>query len=644
MLKKITLIFDARNNVSISRQLDNLGLTLIGLVSLGYCLLTDKFAEISIQLPFFDFPIFIGEICLFLCLFFFLLNWIITKRKITWLTLSVLAYILFILFRAVSGYLEWGPLALRHSAMFYYPLFAVIGFYSFRKEFFKETRTGFLIALFIFILAGDGKFLHIAEWGRITCFILAFILIKQLPVVKIRYLLFLALFICAPYKLFFLGSRAMLVSNLAVAIFLLITLPLAVKVRKNVLLGFTILTLIFLYFGLIKFSDRNALRSISSFKDNIRIYKKYLSDIRMLEPFFTEQSIKKMRVYNKAGTVVYGSENVDPPEKALQAQIEQRLSKLEDEQAKIDQNFGEQISKFKELDNAMSPKVAARREPASSGVNSQTAIITNTVTPGAETKQGLRAAEPLGTATIKKDAPKVTDIQESPSARESAVQVKPRLPETVLSREGSRENLTPEYAELTLEKRRAEANITGLLVRKKEIKQQQVAFKQQLQQLKTGESLGQYPLRDLNSAYGNSIFRIFIWQDMLTELITKKQVFGFSFGKPFRSRKIEILNIADGEWKRDGWIAAHNSYLEIIYRTGILGILFIILIFYTFTGMVLRSIEHQSVTGILLCGVVLNLLVAANFMLILELPYYAIPLWSLFGLTLAYLRELSIQN
>lgn len=492
MLKKLKLKLNNQNNSLLIQRVDNLGLTLIGLISLGYCCFLDKFAELSIRLSFLNFPIFIGEIFLFVCLLLLFFKWKISSQRLTIWGCAILVYTAFILYKASTGYLKWGPLALRHSALFYYPLFAVLGYSFFRKEYFSGKKTLFLIGLFIFILMADTRFLHIIQWDRIACFILSFILIKQQPNNKIRYFLFVILFVCAPYRLFFLGQRTLLVSNVVSMIFLLTTIPLVVKIKKNVVIGFIVLVLMFLYLGATKIFDKNALHSISNLQDNIKEYRRYTANIAMLEPYFKMQPVKQVHVYNTAETV--------------QSRNEQQLFKLDYRETKIRKQLEEQ---------------------------------------------------PAG-----------------------------------------------EFNELNKK-----------------------------------ESLDQRSARSLDELFGNICFRIFIWQDMIADLKAKKPILGFDFGKPFRSKKIEILNMAWGEWSRDGWIAAHNSYLEIIYRSGIAGIILILLIFIVFIKIVLISINNKSILGILLCAILINWFTAANFMLIFELPYYAIPLWSLFGMNLAYLKD-----
>ena len=134
----------------------------------------------------------------------------------------------------------------------------------------------------------------------------------------------------------------------------------------------------------------------------------------------------------------------------------------------------------------------------------------------------------------------------------------------------------------------------------------------------------------------NAVFRLFIWRDMLADLLKEKPFLGFDFGKPFRSKSLEILNWGNGDWVRDGWIGAHNSYIEIIYRMGIVGILLILSLWIILFKMIRKFILTKSFTGVLLCGIIINRFAAANFLLIFELPYTAIPIWTIYGVTLAY--------
>ncbi|MBU0468329.1 MAG: O-antigen ligase family protein, partial [Candidatus Omnitrophica bacterium] len=134
----------------------------------------------------------------------------------------------------------------------------------------------------------------------------------------------------------------------------------------------------------------------------------------------------------------------------------------------------------------------------------------------------------------------------------------------------------------------------------------------------------------------NIVFRLFIWTDILDDIKAEKKIFGIHFGKPFRSKRLEILDWGTMDWQRDGWIAAHNSYLNLIYRGGIVGVILILYIFVILFRLIKYFIAERLISGILLCSVIIYWLVSANFLVILELPQYAIPFWSLYGFTFAY--------
>jgi hypothetical protein len=126
---------------------------------------------------------------------------------------------------------------------------------------------------------------------------------------------------------------------------------------------------------------------------------------------------------------------------------------------------------------------------------------------------------------------------------------------------------------------------------------------------------------------------------MAEEFLTEKPfLFGFSFGRPQRSRSIEVLGWASGEWSRDGWIAPHNSFLHFIYRGGMIGLGVIVLMLWFLARMLLVFASARSLSGGCLVSALIFGLVMANFSVFLELPYTAIPFWALFGLTWAFAR------
>jgi hypothetical protein len=146
--------------------------------------------------------------------------------------------------------------------------------------------------------------------------------------------------------------------------------------------------------------------------------------------------------------------------------------------------------------------------------------------------------------------------------------------------------------------------------------------------------------RSLTLDENNIVFRLFVWRDMARELIKEKAFWGFSFGRPQRSRSLEVLNWATEEWSRDGWITPHNSFFHIIYRAGILGVWLIAIFFFLIGRLVRDFFIMNSTGGGLLVGALVYWLVLSNFFVILELPYNAIVFWTLFGLTWAYRDQL----
>jgi|GEM_PF-1184978 len=151
--------------------------------------------------------------------------------------------------------------------------------------------------------------------------------------------------------------------------------------------------------------------------------------------------------------------------------------------------------------------------------------------------------------------------------------------------------------------------------------------------------------RSLGTAKGNILWRTMVWGDMFTDLRKEKKIIGFDLGYPFRSRSIETLwAVLKQDWSMGhwvGWVEPHNSYIHILYRAGIIGIIFIGFVFAVCLRIIKGFLSQRSVAGILSFSAVLYWLVIANFAVILELPYYAIPFWSLLGWVVGYHRTIS---
>lgn len=507
--------------------LDCLGWSLIGLISLGYILFTNLFAELHIQLPFLDFPIFIGEILLMACLCIFIFKNIPIKKleKRYWIIITFFA---FVVIKAFYSYFqrEREPLAFRNAALLYYPIFSIFAYSFYRAEFLRPKNATFYILIFL-LLFSLGKF---NGYWAFTCFSLAFALIYAQSNKKIKCVMFAILFLVAPYRQLFFTSRMMIISNVLGMIFLIIGFYLSLPIRKTVKISAVTLGIIFIIGGITQFSDKNAIKSIVKLDRIIEIFKEL--DIQIKNYPISEDAMKtskKIRVYNP--DVWYRNRDPDEPLYSSKTTVPE-------------QTVPEQI----EQENVPVSKAVA-------------------------------------------------GIPDGPTTRE--VKLNNAVEQIYLPEE----TVAPEI-------------------------QEENAVKQ----------------RHLGLAYNSALFRLFIWRDMLVELSEKKPILGFDFGKPILPKSLFTLGWASVQFMQDGWVAPHNSYLHIIYRAGIIGVLFLMTIFGILFNMIKKSIKYKSIVGILLCVCIINWFVAANFLLILELPYTAIPIWSLFGVTWAYVSNLKTKD
>ncbi|MCA9409018.1 MAG: O-antigen ligase family protein [Candidatus Omnitrophica bacterium] len=145
--------------------------------------------------------------------------------------------------------------------------------------------------------------------------------------------------------------------------------------------------------------------------------------------------------------------------------------------------------------------------------------------------------------------------------------------------------------------------------------------------------------RLIENAYVTMLFRLFIWRDMLREMKKERAFLGINFGKPQRSKSIEILGWARDEWTRDGWITPHNLYIHLFYRAGIVGLGGICVVFILLIRMIKDFYLQSNITGGILISVIIYWLLIAAFLVFLEFPYGAIPFWSVFGMTFAYYQN-----
>ncbi|MCX5695215.1 MAG: hypothetical protein NTW18_00915 [Candidatus Omnitrophica bacterium] len=492
-----------------NKFIDYTGLFFIGILSVGYLLYYRSFAKLHIDLIFIKAPFFVSDITFAVCGLLFFLKWLMNRKNFNIFTYLFLFYCGFVVIKTIVGYINWGPLSLRHAVLFCYPIFAIFSYSFYRNDFFEPKMTIFLIVVFIFIL----KFCIFHLYFSLTLFIITLILINAYPVKLIKYTLYFLLLLVFPYKLLFNTSRTFMTANLLAMMYISFSSLFISKIKSKYKFIFLLLFLLFVFLGLTKGSRPNEVESLVRFKGLMKRYNETKELIRVKELAF---------VPLKLGIKLYNEES-EGAEKKIKYNSVPGLSTRYD-------------------DKLVAPPVL------------------------------------------------VKNMNYQPKS----------FSQTNLNKEKKEE------ISIALDEKSKEADIT-------------------------------IPPREIEVAYSTSIFRILIWKDVFKELKTVRPLFGFNFGKPFRSQSLEITGNAIGEWSRDGWICLHNSYVDIVYRAGIVGILMVAFILIMLFSLIKISFRNRSLAGILLTGILINWFIAANFLEILEMPYSAIPLWSLFGLTSAYL-------
>ncbi len=578
------LLFSLLNVTKFRRNLSYyvafFGLSSIVLFSFGYISLFAKsLAELNVKFSFLNFPIFAGEILLFVCLLLFLCmhRCSADPKKFTKQHYLILFYCIFIVSKALYGYLNWGPLALRHAALFYYPVFGVLSYAFFRKDFLNRRKSLLLLVVIstMFITKGN------SDYWTPSLILLGFIFIKSYPSKMINYIMFLAFLVIIPYRQLFHICRMMIVSNFLTGIYLIVTLPLILRTSKEIKLAFIMLTASVIILGVFVFTDYGAVKSIVSFRKMEEQFRSADAIIRAGMGQFQMKELKEVRIYN--------------PDKV----------------AEKDSEVGVALSRV--------PPVK-RRELMRNTYESieEKAANSTSVSAGTEVQEKGNG-EQFNVPTV---ANINSEVQEKDNGEQFNAPTVANINNEVQEKDNGEQFNAPNVASIN-----DEAEIT---------------FIDSVKQNAPSEFV-----KKQNASWadnGSAVFRLVIWRDLLRDLAKEKPVFGFDFGKPFRSKSLEILNWGTGDWARDGWIETHNSFLHIIYRTGVIGVLLIFSFLIMLFRMIRKFILAKSFTGVFLCGIIINWFVAANFLPVFELPYSAIPIWTIYGIALAYCYKTHREN
>lgn len=732
------MIKDRNKDLAI-KCINLLGLISIGVICLLYSVYWSNFAERHIQLPFLNFPIFVGEMLLAFCFLLLMFKWGLQRPRFHRGYDLLLLYVLWVLLKTASGYFVYGPFALRTAALFYYPLFAFLVFQFWRREYW-----GVPAALLFFGMLVAAKFLGgWKEYFIFPCFVLCLIFLRRMVHPWGRFGCLLLMFWFFSFRSFFDGSRSFLLGNsMAFSyLFFMLVFGLWQIPRKYKWMMFGGLIVVWA-FGMAHFAQSNQMKSLTTPKklwQNIKLQDEkiqklkptyrpgeilvhlyndnYVQNRTALAYFRQElshgQSVQKSDKYkqriiaemNLKSQLPSGAPEPDPLPPAARPVLPEQ--KLKEEKHVLPQPISPAdvpaalvMAKEKNV-----PAIEGKplKFQALSVVSVSAVNAVHNEPP--EVKPAVPVAPPPATmaavaAPVTRESRNIPEKRQRHKDRMAAAnkflsdfqlrlvsqfqEVIVKHGEVVIGRtfgQVDEKNKTPEAVQ------NVERNQLSQKIRKLDAGFQEY-FDQQLKQLQkdiaqvlssddkmvqaimeqarvSGEMLTS-KLEDngagvinkflelhartadakegLSVEYSNMLFRLFIWRDMLVELKEQRPWGGMSFGRPQRSVSMEILQQAAGEWGRDGWITPHNALLHIIYRAGLVGVLLVLLILGMIVYLSWFFVRVVSVDGVLLLSSLIYWLVVASFLVVWELPYQAIPYWSLWGLTLAYFRDYRSQN
>jgi len=573
---------------------DYLILSVIGVFSLLYSVFYVNFAEVHIQLPFLNFPIFVGEFLLVFCFISLLIKWKIIKQKFSSGHYLLFTYVVFFLLKVVYGYIKWGPLALRHSALFYYPLFAVIGYYFYNPKMFRPVIKIFLAFIFL-LMIWQNKF-H--DFFLFTYIALTLILILDLVKKWHKYILLGIFLVIIPYGKFFQPNRSFMVGLFSSFFFLygcgVLFIPL--RLRTRILLFVLFPTILFSWIFVQSFylnpkssAQRHSLKSLVDFGSLVREFKYYDYIISAEEENFKMVYIKP-QLYKKTDPAYLIDTFEDSSVSKKEILEEQKIYKKTDPAYLIDTSEDSSVSKKEILEEQK-----IERETVGGPLPEGT-ILAFLPT---ESKKKLEIFGDFKEREV--------SIKEIKQIRKTGEKQEIIYDENFieLPADFSRDKLP-----LGTEFYRADEKGTIIL-----------------------------PIWDagyIKVKQVNTLFRLFLWRDMIGEIFEYKPLFGFDFGKPLRSKSLEILSWGGRAWRHNGWISPHNSYLHLLYRSGIVALPILVSLAVLFFLAFKKFFVSKSFSGIILLSTCVYWLVIANFLVLFELPYCSIPFWSLFGMIIKH--------
>ena len=318
-----------------------------------YSLEGSHFAEWHIQPPFLNFPIFVGEILLGFCLVFLTAKWIwVAPPNLTSGQMLLIGlYLFYVLARAFSGYVHYGPYAFRNAALYYYPLFALIGYYIYRKDFFSQT----MVMLFLLVIISTQLIRGGDYFGYFSFiyFMLYLVLALKLEKKRLRYLALLCALFIFPLQNLFNDGRTHVVSMVLAFFYLFFVLVFRRwKIKKysrpivvTLLIGTILLCLLI-------FGNHAAVKSLMPSMKIFEEYKKHKDYIDREKNNFKQKEIA-VSLYSKnikVNTQEHRVYIVSAYEPSLERTIEEFYKKIDDPSGEVSlrEEESEVVSQFYE--------------------------------------------------------------------------------------------------------------------------------------------------------------------------------------------------------------------------------------------------------------------------------------------------------
>lgn len=583
---------------------DSIGFVVLGIICFLYSVFARHFAQLHFNLPWLNIPIFVGEILFFFCGILFAIQKSSLLKSFRSQHVILYIYAAWIVFRAVSGWVEYGPLALRMSAMFYYPFFIIFGMAFYEKKVFTQKNT--LTCLIFLLISFVTRPLYINYTYYFYAYsVVFFILVRHLLNRNLRLTFLLLLILQLPFQSFFIGSRSNILAELfAFAFMLLYFCFFHIHIQKKYRVFIFTLIGVVIIFLVVFFGPHTKVKSLLKYSQVVQMFNE--ADEYIQEEIKTYEPVDlKAKLFAQENEKLFNDKTEEEHSLDMKGKLVEQLKIW------IDENHDLMI------------------ENKPSGISNQ------------EYEEELLS---LMTADLMKAADDLNrfNTQDNMDKEQMVMYARSRIVSSISRIFGDKLRLEDE-GEITTKL------LAGSIAVYSENQNKKLAFYDN--ELNSGLMNREYRIlnvfhdyilgnkRTVSVEHANILFRLFIWRDMISDVINEKAWTGVSWGRPQRSPSVEILGIAKGEWVRDGWVTPHNSYFHIFYRSGLIGVLLILTLFAGLLRLIILAFRFRSVTAVLLISILIYWFIMAFFLIILEVPYTAIPIWTLFGCIIAYLNE-----